>query len=275
MRLELRQKVRPAVKWHGGKAYLARRMVSMLPAHGTYVEPFAGGLSVLLNKRRTEMEIAGDLNADLMGFYTCLRDRPDDLIKRLRSITYERESFEWACTASEESEPIEAAVRFLVKNRFSRGGLGRNFVWSERQRGKQPGDLNAWETILDELPVIAGRLQGVHLLCRDALELIERLDSPETLFYLDPPYVHRSRSVPNAYRHEMSDEDHRRLLERITSLRGKVVLSGYANSIYDESLGSWKRHEFDMPNHAGQNKTKERRVEVVWMNPACDRFSLA
>ena len=86
-------KLRPAVKWHGGKAYLARKIVSMLPVHKTYVEPFAGGLSVLLNKPRSAREIVGDLNADLIGFYRCLQDRDRGLLERLRTIPYDAGSF--------------------------------------------------------------------------------------------------------------------------------------------------------------------------------------
>jgi DNA adenine methylase len=269
------KKLRPALKMHGGKNYLARRILSLFPNHATYLEPFAGGLSVLLNKWRTQVEVAGDKNGPLIQFYTCLRDRPDELIKCVRSVPYTEEAFLGACAEIQHLDPIETAARFLIRNRFSRGGLGKDFAWSERLRGGQPGDVNGWETIVEQLPVIARRLQGVQFYPGEALDLIQKFDSPETLHYLDPPYLSTTRTAKDAYGpHEMSDQDHARLLETIISLQGIVVISGYDNPLYNLALRGWERFEFDIANHSGQTKVKTRRVEVVWMSPNSDRFEL-
>jgi DNA adenine methylase len=69
----------------------------------------------------------------------------------------------------------------------------------------------------------------------------------------------------------MSDSDHSRLLETITRCRGMVVVSGYPHPLYDKALAGWDRIEFDMPNHAGQGRSKQRRTEVLWLNPQCRR----
>jgi DNA adenine methylase len=276
--------LRPAVKWHGGKYYLVRdhRIIDWLPDHRVYVEPFAGGLSVLLNKPRCAVEVASDLNADLIGFYRILRDRIEDLDRVLVDVEYSEASFEddyswvsnppspWRSPEGCTDDELQAAVRFLVRHRMSRGGLGREFAWSNRLRGGRPGDVNAWETLKRSvLPRIARRLRGVELLCQDALEVIRAHDGPDTLFYLDPPYPHSTRSVRDAYRHEMSQADHGRLIEAATRCRGMVVLSGYANELYDQALGDWDRDEFNMPNHAGQTRSKQRRLEVLWSSPSC------
>src|SRR5262249_22553941 len=152
------------------------------------------------------------------------------------------------------SDELDAAVRFLVRNRFSRGGLGRDFAWSVRLRGGRPGDLNAWETLKAELPRIARRLSRVDIRCEDAVEVIGEMDGPGMLFYLDPPYHHATRTVRGAYDHEMGDDGHRRLLEAALGCRGAVAISGYANPLYDRMLRGWGRVEFDMPNHAGQGR---------------------
>jgi DNA adenine methylase len=264
-------KLRPAVKWHGGKAYQARAIVKMMPAHHIYVEPFAGGLSILLNKPRSVREVVGDLNAGLIGFYRCLQNRERDLLERLCTIPYTQESFAWSLDSSNDDDQVTAAARFIVRHRFSRGGLGKTFSWSKRLRGGQPGDKNAWETILDKLPRIATRLEGVEIHHGVALELIRLHDGAETLYYLDPPYLPESRTARKAYAHEMSSEDHSALLECITRVRGMVILSGYPSALYDHALASWERHEVEMANHSGQTKTKERRTEVLWLNPACER----
>jgi DNA adenine methylase len=275
------RKIHPAVKTHGGKYYTARRIVSLFPNHQTYVEGYAGGLNALLNKWRTTLEVAGDKNGPLIEFYKILVDRPKELISRLRSIAYTRENFEWACRASADSDPVESAVRFLVRNRFSRDGLGEDFAWSERLRGKtrpcgpKPGDENAWEMLVEEhLHRIADRLQGVQFYHTEALDLIKRFDGPDTLFYLDPPYLPETRTALRTYAHEMSKADHERLLDTIVTIQGIVVLSGYPSKLYDDALRGWERFEFEMPNHSGQTKVKTRRVEVVWVNPGHDKFEL-
>jgi DNA adenine methylase len=265
------RKLRPVIKTHGGKAYLARRIIALFPRHTTYVEPFAGGLSVLLNKTPAPVEVAGDVDRDLILAHIAVRDHCGELLRRLREIPYTRESFQWARTAGASADPVEAAVRFLVRNRMSRGGMGRDFAWSTRLRGGQPGDVNGWETALDQYPAIATRLQIVRLFCADWKTLIDEYDSPDALFYCDPPYPHAARTATDVYVHEMIDEAHEQLLERLLRVRGAVILSGYHNPLYDRLLASWTAVEFDMPNHSGQGRQKNRRVEVVYLNPTAVR----
>jgi DNA adenine methylase len=268
--------LRPAFKYHGGKSYVGKWIIPRLPDHETYVEPYAGGLNVLLNKPPCPVEVAGDLDAGLIGFYEVLRDRTEELLERIEPVQYSRATFDWAKGPSIADDPIEAAVRFLVRKRFSRGSLGRDFAWSKRVRGGRPGDLNAWETIKAELPRIARRLAHVELRCQDAVEVIRAFDGPDTLHYLDPPYPAGMRTARNVYTHEMSDADHSHLVEVIRCCRGMVAISSYPNWLYDEALADWDRIEIDGPNHAGQGRSKQRRTEVLWMNPWCweGRFSL-
>src|SRR5262245_37639616 len=207
--------LRPPVKWHGGKYYLARRIISRLPSHQVYVEPFAGGLSVLLNKVPAPVEIVSDLNPGLIGFYLVLRDRTEELLARLDSLEYDAETFAWSLGSAAGDDPLEAAVRFLVRNRFSRGGLGKDFAWSDRLRGGRPGDLNGWETIKGDLPRIARRLAPVDFRCQDGVEVIIERDGPETLSYLDPTYPRGTRTARDTYDHEMDDAQHIRLIETI------------------------------------------------------------
>jgi hypothetical protein len=99
------------------------------------------------------------------------------------------------------------------------------------------------------LPKIAARLRGVEIYHADAMDLIERFDGPETLFYIDPPYVHAARTARDAYKHVISVAAHKRLLDAILNVRGMVALSGYRNPLYDSALRSRERHEFEMTNN--------------------------
>jgi DNA adenine methylase len=237
--------------------------------HKTYTEPFAGGLNILLNKLRAPIEIANDLNADLVNFWRVVRDRGDELLHWLKELPYTEDVFQQAkkiMRSPDWADDVDRAVSFMVWNRFSRGGFGRDFAWSERLRGGQPGDLNAWETIKTELPRVAERLRGVEIRCAPAIKIIQEHDGPDALHYCDPTHLHSTRTARDVYRFEMTEGDHAELLDVLMGCRGTVVLSGYRSPLYDARLAGWRRIVFDMPNHAGQGKTKQRREEVIWIN---------
>ncbi len=272
----MRGEVVRKIKTYGGKWYLARRIIQRLPDHDNFVEPFAGGLSVLLNKRPAVVEVANDRDPALINFYRLLKDRTGEFLERVMALEYNQATFDWSLHQNDEDDPMVSAVKFLVRRQFSRGGMAKTLAWSGRLRGGQPGDRNAWHTFRRALPAMADRLRRVEFRCQDAIEVIREFDGPTTLFYLDPPYRPSTRTARKVYDHEMSEADHVRLLEKILSCRGMVVLSGYGNPLYDQALASWERFEFDLPNHASQAKMKQRRIEVLWLNPNCRevRFAL-
>jgi DNA adenine methylase len=263
------KKLRSPVKRHGGKAYLARRIIARFPEHLVYVEPFLGSGSVLLNKTPSVREAVGDLDVGLVDVWATLQARPLDLATRLSAIEYSRENFEAAAldlVGTESDTTLARAVAYVVRNRMSRGGMAKDFAWSDRLRGGQPGELNSWDTIRAALPAIAERIRRVEINCCDAITLIESNDGPDTLIYCDPPYPHATRTHRTSYAHEMDDAAHGRLLARLVGCRSRVAISGYACPLYDDALAGWTRTTFDLPNHSGQGKTKQRRIEVLWEN---------
>jgi DNA adenine methylase len=110
------------------------------------------------------------------------------------------------------------------------------------------------------------RLKDAKVLNKPALDVIRTEDTPATLFYLDPPYLPDTRTAREVYTHEMSASDHRKLLELLRGVRGKVMLSGYANPLYDGLLHDWARHDFELPNNAAGGAKKRRMIECVWCN---------
>jgi DNA adenine methylase len=267
------RKLRPPIKRHGGKAYLARRIIARMPPHRTYSEPFLGGGSVLLNKPPAEREVAGDVDGPLIDLWRAIQEGPP-FLTRVDGLSNNEATFADATRWLASSDRHVRALGFLVRSRFSRGGLGLDFAWSERLRGKRrpggpiPGDVNAWETIQAELPRIAERVAHVEFHCRPALELIRDYDGPDTLFYVDPPYPHATRTARDTYDHEMTTAEHVELLKVLKACRGAVLLSGYRSGLYDAALAGWRRHEFDMPNHSGQGQAKQRRTECLWVKEA-------
>jgi DNA adenine methylase len=150
--------------------------------------------------------------------------------------------------------------------RQSRAGTFKGFTQLTRSRLRRGvnGNVSEWLGAVDGLPAVHARLQPVVLEHMDALALVRREDGPGTLFYCDPPYLHETRTSTAAYAHEMSIEDHRRLLEVLRSVKGMVMLSGYPSDLYDRALAGWTRHTFDLPNHAAGGKVKRRMQECLW-----------
>lgn len=262
-------KLRPPVKWHGGKHYLASRIINLFPEHRIYLEPFGGAASVLLNKKPAAVEAYNDLDPRITRLFRVLRDQGEEFANKLAFTPYSEAEFEACAEYPEEASNLDKALCDFVRWRQSFGGQGK--TWScttTRSRGGIAGDVNAWWSAIELLPEIIARLQSVQILHRTAIEAVEKLDHPEALIYCDPPYVHSTRSngSRDIYGFEMTDADHCLLAEVLRQCKSKVVLSGYASELYDELYRGWRSLDFDMANHAAGGTSKRRMVERVWMN---------
>lgn len=266
--------VPPPLKWHGGKHYLAKRIIDLVPKHTHYVEPFAGGLSVLLAKDPEGVsEVVNDLNGDLTNFWQVLRDpeRFPQLVRFLEATPFSESEWEQSrgC-AAEPGFSIEDAAAFFIRCRQSMAGRMANFAPLSRTRTRRGMNeqASAWIAAVDGLPAVHARLRRVVILNRDALDVIRQQDGPDTLFYLDPPYLHETRTSTGEYAHEMTEEQHTDLCTVIRKCEGKVLLSGYPSELYRFQLEEqgWHRHDFELPNNAASGKDKRRMVECVWCN---------
>ncbi len=271
----------PPLKWHGGKSYLATEIVALMPAHTHYVEPYAGGLSVLLAKNPVGYsEVVNDINMDLCCFWNVLRD---DLtfapFKRMVEATPFCEDVWKACAAELETRQwddvgrfpaldVRRAFDFFVCCRQSLAGRMKAFapLSKTRTRRKMNEQASAWLTCIEGLADVHERLKRVVVRNRRAPEVIQSEDNENTLFYADPTYLSETRTAKEIYRFEMSNADHLELLSLLKTVRGKVMLSGYHSLMYDDMLGSWRCHEFNLPNNAAGGDSKRRMIECLWCN---------
>jgi DNA adenine methylase len=264
-------KLRPVLKTHGGKYYLKDFIIQHFPKdyeNLTYFEPCCGGCSVILNKKTSTQEIINDSDPKVVAVLKALRDEPKEFISRLKKIKYTEVNFEKAQNQLEFEDYIDEGINEYVLRRMSRGGMKKAFAWSERQRGNKPGDENAWETMLQELPKLAERLKDVHILNNTFQKLLKIWDDPNTFMYLDPPYLPttRAKGATKVYDNEMNLDDHITMLSFIKDARSKVMISGYSSSLYNKFLKGWKVVKKEVVNHSSQQKTKEKRCEILWMN---------
>lgn len=262
---------RPVLRYHGGKWLLAPWIISFFPAHETYVEPFGGAASVLLRKPPSANEIYNDLDADVANLFSVLRGaEASELVRQLQLTPFSR--IEWEQAYQHCDDTLERARRLVVRSYMGFSSAGSSVEHQTGFRYKPVGSrvtpARDWAAYPESLATVCARLQGVVVENRSAFELIPALDSPRTLFYVDPPYlldtrVTEARRNP-CYRHELTDNEHRRLLLLLRGVRGYVVLSGYAHPLYEELLHDWVREDRSHIADSGGP-----RLESVWLNPAC------
>jgi DNA adenine methylase len=265
---------RPVLRWHGGKWLLAPWIISHFPQHRIYVEPFGGAASVLLRKPRAYAEVYNDLDSELVNLFRVLRgERAAELVEKLRLTPFAREEFVAAYEPA--ADQVESARRMIVRAFMGFGstsvlGHSSGFRSNSNRSGSTPA--HDWANYPALLPDAIARLSGVVVEQVDATAVMQRHDGRDTLHYVDPPYVHETRSGGNPYcakhkyRHELTDADHIALLEALRGLKGMVVLSGYPTPLYDGSLPDWLRVE----RPALADGARER-TEVLWINAAAQQ----
>jgi DNA adenine methylase len=268
------------LKWFGGKNYLAKDIIAVMPRHLHYVEPFFGGGAVLLARdpddprlrlppHRGVSELVNDINGRLINFWRVLQDEVlfSQFARRVQAIPMARSEWDRAHTGRYE-DPLDDAVAFFVDCRQSRSGMMRDFtsITRSRTRRQMNGNVSEWLGAVDGLADVHARLRRVLIESRDGIELIAREDTPHTCFYVDPPYLHSTRTTTDGYHCEMTDQDHIRLAETLNRVQGKVILSGYPSALYDRLYAGWRRLEFDKPNNAAGGWTKAREIEILWLN---------
>ncbi len=175
------------LKRHGGKSYLAKRIIEMIPPYLHYVEPYFGGGAVLLQKNNDlvdgHSEVVNDIDGDLSNFWLVLRDCQifAEFQRIVTATPFSAVEFQQAMSAS-PGDPVERAVAFFVRCRQSRQGLGRDFVTLSRRRTRREMNeqVSAWLSAVEGLPEVHARLKRVVILNDDATKAIRQQDAPDT-----------------------------------------------------------------------------------------------
>lgn len=267
--------VRPPVPYFGGKQTIAPWIVSLLPNYDHYVEPYCGGLSVLLAKPASKIETVNDLDGQLMTFWRVLRDQPGALIRACALTPHSRA--ELLAAREDADSELETARRVWVRLTQSQGGALRKAGWRlyinpDGTNLSMPGNLTAY---VDRMAVVAERLHRVSLESMPALDLIAKYGAqPKALLYVDPPYLGEARATGSRYRHEMkSPDEHRDLAAALADCQAAVVLSGYDSPLYAELYDGW--HRYEQATTTGNGKGDKARTEVLWSNrPLGDQLDL-
>lgn len=263
--------VRPVLRYFGGKWRIAPWIIRHLPPHDVYIEPFCGAASVFFRKPRARLgSVLNDTNGEIVNLFRILRDPllSEKLITLLKLTPFAQEELVNARTPDNGLDPVERARRLVVRSQFGRGScLLRNNTGFRSRRRYNPYPARDWEGYPDSLRDVVKRLRGETIENLPALEVIERYDGDNVLFYVDPPYPWGERRKKNEYADgEMSNDDHRTLARTLRSVSGMVVLSGYRCALMDELYGDWQREEFKTRDDGGTERT-----ECLWLSPNTGR----
>ena len=253
--------IRSLINYPGAKWGLAKQIVSMMPPHRSYLEPFFGSGAVLFNKPPSAIETVNDIDGDITNFFKVLREQPDRLAEAISLTPYSRDVFNDA-HENRGTEDFDRAYRFAIRSKMGHGfktyqKTGFKIDVYARERSYC---VACWNRLPEDIKAAADRLKGVQIENQPAIDVIRKFNHDNVLIYADPPYLLDTRGGKQ-YRYEMNEQDHLDLLEALKQHKGFVILSGYPHEMYDQELKGWSRI-----TKKSYNQNSDRRTEVLWCN---------
>jgi DNA adenine methylase len=202
----------------GGKNRLAKRLIAMFPPHVTYCEVFLGGGQVFFRKEPSKVEVINDIDHEVVNFFRCAQQHPEEMARRLKYVLVSREWFRLFNIENPASlTDIQRAVRFLYLQKNCYAGLVHSRHYGAKVVGKPGFNPNRLPELLGK---VHERLARVQIESLPFEKFIPRFDRPTTLFYCDPPYWRRK-----LYNFNFADEDYRTLAATLRAIKGKFILS--------------------------------------------------
>lgn len=261
--------MKPVLKYPGAKWRVAKKIIEFVPEHQFYLEPFFGSGAVFFNKPPSKHETINDIDGMVVNFFEVCRDYPNELIERIQLTPFARDEFlsiqekHAGDEISLTGNKIEDARRFAVRCWMGFGSkLSDRVGFKCNLKSNGPQNPQIWNKLPSVIGEAATRLKNATIENGDAIELILKHNYSDCLIYADPPYLFSSRKTTRLYRHEMGEiPQHEALLNVLKSHKGLVLLSGYDNELYNESLVGWYKVQFQSTNARSLACT-----ETLWMN---------
>lgn len=248
------------LKYPGSKWKIAEWIVDHFPDHKVYCEPFFGSGAVFFNKELSYIETINDIDGNIVNLFRVCRERPKELATAINLTPFSRDEFV-NCCEMDIYDPVERARRTIVRYHQSFGTSNSSKKsWRNVQMYGGPRCATMWNDLPLSVVECCQRLKNAQIESIDAVELIKRYDSADTLIYCDPPYLPNLRKK-NMYACEMDLEKHRALLSAILQSKSKIVISGYDAPLYNEMLAGWNTDQTKAIAQMGLP-----RVEKIWFN---------
>jgi len=265
------KKINTPFGYFGSKNKIALQLCSDLPPHTCWVEAFCGSAALTLRKKPAQIEVINDIDSEIYNFFEQLRKNTTALIEAVKLTPYAEQELQMARIPQEALTNLERARRFLVQSMMSINGVfgeeRGGFSYSDSfSRNGQDARVSRWNNMPKRLEEVVERLKKVRVENKDALKLMRRyLDRPNTLMYLDPPYLGERT---NGYNNDANDVNfHMNMLKIANKAECMIFISAYEHPLYDELLtdGWWCKRIIETSTKGSDGKTRARK-EVVWMN---------
>ena len=250
------------IKYTGSKWSIAEWIISFFPDHHSYLEPFFGSGAVLFNKPRSNIETVNDLDGNVVNLFNWIKKDPERLAHEIYWTPYSRQAYD-ETYVSDPEDSLQRAVDFCIRLGMGHGFRtnGERVGWKNDIQGRERAYASKdWRSLPERIIEAAERMRGVQIENKPAVDVIERFNFPNVLIYADPPYLLSTRHG-RQYKQEMSDQDHKDLLDVLLAHKEPVLISGYDSPLYSDRLRGWHREETTCFTQAHTSKR-----EVLWMN---------
>lgn len=241
---------------------LLKYLLPLIPKHRIYCEPFFGGGALFFTKPRSEVEIINDLNSEVVNFFKVVQTKFPQLQKLVRSSLHSRELYRQAMVVYKNPDmftDLRRAWGFWVATNQGFASLIGSWGFG-RENSKEKAVARKREGFTRDY---ARRLEHVQVENNDALKVIQRADSKETFFYVDPPYIGSDQGHYSGY----TEEDYKKLLETLSKVKGKFLLSGYPSTLLKEFI---KKHKWKVrgikKSVAVTKLTDKKKTELMVSN---------
>lgn len=261
-------KYKSPITYYGGKQRIAKWVLSHIPEHRIYCEPFFGGGAVFFAKKPSYLECINDINDNLINFYLQIQKNFEKLAIGIRSTLHSESIYKKAVAiynGTQSADDIEKAIATWIVFNQSWNASARAGWKFEQGYGGSHVAITLEHARRNFCPWIKERLQHVQISSRDALQVIEDRDTPDTFFYLDPPYPETNQGHYSGY----TFEDLKRLLTDLQNIQGKFALSNYPSQLISEFsvLNGWRLEKFTLKKDSTLTRNSmATKTEVLLMN---------
>jgi DNA adenine methylase len=224
--------MRIPLSYYGGKQHLATRIPGMIPEHHLYCEPFRGGAAIFFAKEPSKVEVINDANGEIGNFYEVLKRDFPALEREIAMSLHNRKRHRQAWVIYENPDMFDRVKRAWAVWMLANGSCGCKLNGDygyDRTGGASKKLANERAAFNFDYAI---RLRKVQIECCDAPQIIRSRDTPETFFYLDPPYVGADQGHYDGY----TQMDFDALLGLLETLQGKFLLSSFRNASLGEFI---------------------------------------
>ena len=259
--------MKPPLTYYGGKQMLSKLIISLIPTHHIYCEPFFGGGAIFFTKEPSKIEVINDTNGELINFYRVIKTKFKKLEKEIKSTLHSREYHQAAKTVLGYPQLFDEVKRAWAIWTLANQSYASKLDGSWGRDKKENRSVKQLKTKRNSFTnEYTERLEQVQIENRDALNIINIWDNKDTFFYLDPPYFNSNQGHYKGY----TKEEFEKLLILLTGIKGKFLLSSYPSELLDKYVkqNKWITKKVDVPLSISSNPSIKikRKIEVLTAN---------